>query len=170
MPNLGASKSLICWSSLTNSWRMSELDTRIYFDPPVTNGQTFAARRGDATKRFLAKVAKLIPVEIVGAYKAATLLVPGIQPVKLQIWFYWGLFVLGVAGTVWYVGWRIGTGFAMQRHLLIYAAAFVVWAYAVTGEKLLSKPYYQDAVAGIVLIVASVVFAKIKLPAKEVKP
>jgi FtsH-binding integral membrane protein len=145
---------------------MSQQDSRIYFDPPTTAAVTTAARRGEQSKQFLGKVAKLVPVEIVGAYKAATLLVPLIKPDTIHIWFYWGLFALGLVGTFWYVGWRM-TGFAKQRHLLVYCAAYVVWAYAVSGKQLLPEPYYQDALAGIVLIIASVIFGNIKLPAKE---
>jgi len=148
---------------------MSDPDERIYFDPPVTEAKTFAARRGQAAKEFLWKIAKLVPVEIVGSYKAATLLVPGVQPLGLQLGVYWGLFVLGFFGTLWYVGWQMGPGLAKQKHLLVYGAAFVVWAYAVTGDKLLPKPFYQDALAGIVLIVSSVIFSRINLPKKETR-
>ncbi|MGD9850372.1 MAG: hypothetical protein AB7T38_03790 [Nitrospirales bacterium] len=144
-------------------------DSRIYFDTPVTDAKTYRGRRGEQAKEFLEKVAKLVPVEIVGSYKAATLFVEGIQPATLHIWVYWGLFVFGFLGTLWYVGWRMGSGLEKWRHLLVYGGAFVVWAYAVSGEHLLPAPYYQDALAGIVLIVASVVFGMVKLPAKEVR-
>jgi hypothetical protein len=136
---------------------------RIYFDPPVTEARQSPAH-DDGTLGYLEKIAQLVPIEIVGGYKASTLLVPAIQPLRLQPLMYWGLFVLGLLGTLWYVGWQMGTGVKKQRHLWVYGAAFVVWAYATTGDKLLPAPYYQDAVAGIVLIVASLIFGKIKLP------
>jgi hypothetical protein len=146
-----------------------EQDSRIYFDKPVTEAKAFSGRKGRQAKEFLEKVAKLVPVEIVGPYKASILFVDGIQPATLHIWGYWGLFVLGFLGTLWYVDWRMGSGFEKWRHLLVYGGAFVVWAYAVSGGHLLPFPYYQDALAGIVLIVASVIFGMVNLPAKEVR-
>src|SRR5262249_32490418 len=61
----------------------------------------------DDAKHYLQKVASLVPVEIVGAYEAATLLVNGVKPEAARIWFYWGLFGLGLLGTLLYFGWRI---------------------------------------------------------------
>jgi hypothetical protein len=144
---------------------------RIYFDPPATEFDPPATEtrllpaRDDRTLGYLEKIAQLVPIE--GGYKASTLLVPAIQPARMQPFLYWGLFVLGLLGTLWYVGWQIGPGIKKQRHLWVYGAAFVVWAYATTGDKLLPAPYYQDAVAGIVLVVASLIFGKIKLPKIE---
>lgn len=145
-------------------------DTRIYFDPPVTLGVTVAASKGATTKVYLEKVASLVPVEIVGAYKAAMLLVPLIKPSDIQLWVSWVLFILGIIGTLFYVGWRIGPGFKMQRHLIVYAVAFIVWAYAMTGEQLLSSPYYQPALAAIILIVSSAILGKVKLPKQPKQP
>jgi hypothetical protein len=140
--------------------------SRIYFDPPVTDAQAMAGEKGATTKQALQKIAQLVPVEIVGGYEAAVLFVGAVKPASLQIWIYWLLFWLGLLGTLWYVGWQIGKRFKKQRHLIVYAAAYVVWVYAISGERLLRAPYYQDAIAAIVLIVASAVFAKIPLPAK----
>jgi hypothetical protein len=148
---------------------MDSQSSRIYFDAPKTAGVTVSARKGEAAKQYLDKVARLVPIEIIGGYKAATLLVAGVQPATLHLYFYWGLFLLGLVGTLWYMGWQFASGIAKQKHLMVYAAAFVVWAYATTGDKLLSPPYYQDAVAGILLIVASLFFGKIDLPKRIVQ-
>jgi len=145
-------------------------DSRIYFDPPATEPRAFAGQKGGAAKAYLQKVAKLVPIEIVGAYESAILLASKVDPEKARIYVYWILFGLAFLGTLWYVGWRIGENYFKQRHLFVYGAAFIVWAYAVSGQRLLPSPYYQDTLAGIVLIIASVIFGRIKLPAKEKPP
>jgi hypothetical protein len=57
-----------------------EPDSRIYFDPPVDQPRAFGGQRGGAAKRYLQKVAKLVPVEIVGAYEAAMDLIKFNEP------------------------------------------------------------------------------------------
>src|SRR5438105_12638100 len=101
--------------------------SRIYFDTAATEARAVSGKKGETAKHYLAKVAKLVPVEIVGAYEAAILLVSGIKPESIHTVVYWILFGLGFLGTLWYVGWQIGEEFAKQKHLIVYGAAYVVW-------------------------------------------
>ena len=142
-------------------------DTRIYFDSPVTRAESFAATRGASAKEALAKIAQLIPGEILGAYGAALGTLPLFTAAQ-QPWIGLVCYVLGIAGTIWYVGWRIGKGFKKQRHLIVYAAAFAIWAYSLTGKTTLPWIYHPGA-AALLPIFGSVVAYKIKLPKKEVK-
>ncbi len=140
---------------------------RFYFDPPVTSATAFAATEKDKAKDFLAKVGQLVPGEILGAYGSALGAVPLWSPAA-QPWVALACFLLGLLGTGWYVGWAIGQGFRRQKHVFVYMSAFAVWAYALTGEVAL-KLIYHPGLAVLAPIVASVTFAKIQLPKKEVR-
>ncbi len=48
-----------------------QLDSRIYFDPPVAEATTFSVQKGAKAKESLGKIVQLIPGEILGAYGAA---------------------------------------------------------------------------------------------------
>jgi hypothetical protein len=141
-------------------------DNRIYFDPPVTEPIAFGVEKGKKPKDALAKIAQLIPGEILGAYGAAL----GTLPLfgAAQLWVGLGCFVLGIIGTGWYVGWRMGVGLKKQKHVLVYIGAFAVWAYSLTGKTVL--PWiYHPGVAALLPIIAGVVAFKIKLPKTEVR-
>ena len=140
---------------------------RIYFDPPVTQSTTFSAAKGERTKDALGKIGKLIPGEILGGYGAALGTLP-LFSVTQQPFVGLVCFVLGILGTGWYVGWQIGVGIKKQKHEAVYIAAFVVWAYALTGKTSLPW-FYHPGVAAILPIIASVIFYKIKLPKKEIR-
>jgi len=142
-------------------------DTRIYFDPPVTEGATFAVSREAKTKDTLEKIGKLIPGEILGAYGAALGTLPLFNS-KERLWVGAACFILGMIGTGWYVGWRIDSGIVKQKHVLVYMGAFAVWAYSLTGITVL--PWiYHPGFAALLPIVAGVIMYKIKLPMREVK-
>lgn len=144
-----------------------EPDTRIYFDPSVTEPRAFTVTKGEKTKETLGKIAKLIPGEILGGYGAALNALPLFKPAE-QPWIALACFVLGIVGTGWYVGWRIGSGIKKQRHLIVYMAAFAVWAYALTG-KIATSWVYHPGVAALLPIIAGAVFYKVKLPKLEVR-
>jgi hypothetical protein len=141
---------------------------RIWFDRPVTEAVLHAGK-GQETKEYLQKVASLVPAEIVAAYNLVISLVTGIQPKEWQAGFYWLCFCAGVLGTAAYTNWQIGKGWEKVRHLAVYVCAFVVWAYAISGSKLLPFPYYQDAIAGIILVVVSLALGKVPLPEEPEK-
>ena len=142
-------------------------NTRIFFDPPVTKATTFSAKKGEKTKDGLSKIAKLIPGEILGAYGAALGTLPLFSATQ-QPWVASICFLLGIIGTGWYVGWRIGSGIRKQKHIFVYMAAFTVWAYSLTGKT--SLPWiYHAGVGAILPIITSVIFYNIKLPKKEVR-
>ena len=143
------------------------LESRIYFDPPATEAAAFSSTKGEKAKGALGKLARLIPGEVLGAYGAAlgslSLFAPAHQP-----WVGLTCFVLGIISTAWYVGWQIGKGFKRQRHLLVYMAAFAIWAYSLTGKIALPWIYYPG-LGTLLPIGAALVVNKIKLPKKAVK-
>jgi|ERR1700730_3777376 len=143
------------------------LDSRIYFDAPVTESTAFSAAKTAKAKDALGKIAQLIPGEILGAYGVALGTLPLFDAAQ-QPWVGLICFLLGIVGTAWYVGWRIGAGIKKQKHMLVYMVAFAVWAYALTGKTVL--PWiYHPGVAALLPVIAGVIAYKIKLPKKEVR-
>ena len=142
------------------------IEGRIYFDPPI-KAAAFAAKKGEKAKGALGKLAQLIPGEVLGAYGAALGTLHFFEPAQ-QPWIGLTCFILGIICTAWYVGWQIGPGFKKQRHLLVYMAAFAIWAYSLTGKTAL--PWiYNPGVGALLPIAAVVVVNKIKLPKRAIK-
>lgn len=142
-------------------------DKRIYFDPPATEAKTFSATRGAQAKDLLAKIARLIPGEILGAYGFGVTTLPTFDA-SVREWVGIGWFIAGILGTAWYVGWRIGKHFRKQNHMLVYMWAFAVWAYALTGASVMPH-FYLPGLAMLLVAATSVGLAKVKLPAREVR-
>lgn len=137
----------------------------IYFDPPTTSSLSFASNRGDRTKDALGKIARLIPGAVLGAYGAGLGTLPLFSN-KQQPWVGLILFLLGIIGTAWIVGWQIGSNIKKGRHLIIYMVAFAVWAYSLTGKTAL--PWiYHPGIAALLPIICGVIFYQIPLPKRE---
>ena len=142
----------------------------IYFDPPVERDLTFTGRREtkpDNTKDAIGKIARLIPGPVLGAYGAALGTLPLFSPDQ-QRWVGLLLYLLGIIGTGWIVGWQIGPGIEKRRHQAVYVAAFAVWAYSLTGNTALTW-FYHPGVAALLPIIASVVFYNVPLPREKQK-
>jgi hypothetical protein len=136
----------------------------IYFDSPE-DLMSFSGGRVVGPRENIAKIALLIPGPILGAYGAALNTLP-LFTKEQQPWVGLSLFVLGIVGTAWLVGWQIETDTKKLRHEIVYAAAFVVWAYSLTGKTVL--PWiYSPGMAALLPIIASVIFTQIPLPKKE---
>jgi len=138
----------------------------IYFDPPAPAGIEFYSPPPPTVKDAVGKIAQLIPGPVLGAYGAALgtlpLFTPGQQP-----WIGLGLFLLGIAGTAWLVAWQIGRQLYKARHIVVYAFAFAVWAYSLTGH--VALPWlYHPGVGALLPIITSFVFYQIRLPRIEV--
>lgn len=140
-------------------------ESRIYFDPPVDGGRTFAKKPDEAVGDALGKVAQIIPGEVLGAYGAALGVLPlfdqSQRPLVGMI-----CFVLGMVATAWFVGWQIKGKLKKQRHLLAYVGAFAVWAYSLSGQSALPG-IYHPGVAALLPIGWGLVLYKIKLPPVE---
>ncbi len=108
------------------------------------------------------KVAKLIPSELITAY---TGLVSFTGAVKFQ-WLHNCLFVasflLCLALTPIYLDRMADKGKPKRNHLIVSTAAFVVWAYFVSGQQVMPQ-WYDAGLASMATIVFSVVSALVPL-------
>ena len=137
----------------------------IYFDRP--DDLAFHTPDQGRAKDAVGKVAQLIPGPVLGAYGAALGTLPLFSPIQ-QPWVGGGLFLLGIAGTAWLIAWQMGRRLKKVRHIVVYAVAFGVWAYSLTGKGAL--PWlYHPGVAALLPILASFVFYQIRLPKIHVR-
>ncbi len=103
---------------------MNPDSSRIYFDTPATKARAVGGKKGDAAKHYLEKVAKLVPIEIVGAYEAAILLVSEIKPESIHMVVYWILFGLGLLGTLCTSAGRLVKSSLNKNILLLWSRIY----------------------------------------------
>ena len=84
----------------------------------------------------------------------------------MRIWVGAVLYVLGIVGTAWLVGWQIGNKLKKNRHRLVYMTAFAVWAYSLTGKTALPG-IYHPGVGALLPIIAGFIFYQIPLPKRR---
>ena len=109
----------------------------------------------DKGKRYLEKVAKLIPGEVVLGYQTLVAIVAGIKIEGAQPWFYWGAFVIGLIATPLYLGWMAEKDRSKKWHLIISSGSFIVWAYSISGQHLLPN-CYDESIARFILVAYSI--------------
>jgi hypothetical protein len=115
-----------------------------------------------AAKSYLEKVAKLVPSEVIIGYLTIIGFVPLIRFLWLRGWFYWGTFALGLVLTPIYLNFQAEKGKPKTAHLGVSTAAFVIWAYATSGEKVVPD-LYDPAIGSIVLVAFSLISGAIPL-------
>src|SRR5207249_2386071 len=104
----------------------------------------------------------LVPTEVIIGYLTIVGLIPLIRSAPLHPWFYWGAFLLGLVLTPVYLTAQAEKGKPKKRHLAISTLAFVVWAYATSGEKLIPQ-LYDPAIGSIVLVIFSLISGAVPL-------
>ena len=143
--------------------RKKTMSNWIYYDPPVNpQGAAFAPKKEERTKDALGKIARLVPGPVLGAYGASLGTLP-LFKVQEQHWVGLALFILGMVGTAWIVGWQMGGNVVKRRHIGVYVLAFAVWAYSLTGEKVLPWVYHPGFAALSPIVLGFILYA-IPLP------
>jgi hypothetical protein len=139
--------------------------SRLFYDKTllITGGG------GEGSKDYLEKVAKLIPTEIIAAYVALLGFVPLIRNGNLHGWFYWAIFLFCSAMTPIYLNWQAEKDQPKKRHTIISTAAFVIWAYSVSGATVIPG-LYDAAIGSILLVVFSLISGKIPLRGPNESP
>lgn len=140
---------------------------RLYYDktkePALFSKET--VQESDPTKEYLEKVAKIIPSEIIAAYLAMIGLAPLVEFDKfpnIDRYLYYGIFLLCLVSTVWYMDFQALKGKPKTVHIILSLLSFIFWAYSTTGEKLLPD-LYNAALASILLIAFSLLSGRINL-------
>jgi hypothetical protein len=112
--------------------------------------------------RYLEKVAKVVPSEIVAGYLTLVGFVPLIRQATIRPWVYAAAFAICVILTPLYMNAQADKAKPKRRHLILSTVAFIVWAYAVSGNAV-AAPLYDPAVASILLVVFSLISGAIPL-------
>ena len=138
-------------------------EQRIYFDPSPDEAQTFAGKKKSPVASYASKVGKLIPGEVVAGYQAAMGLATGV-PDQGRQWIYWACSLVGLVVTVVYIAGAM-TKLQRKKHLFVYGLAFVVWAYGLSGNKLVPEGWWtHESTRGVVLVLGSMLLGCFKLP------
>lgn len=119
-------------------------------------------QEGGNAQSYLEKVAKLVPSEVIAGYLAMVGFVPSIENEGVKPTVLWSIFGLCLILTPLYLNSQSEQGRPKNIHLIVSTIAFVVWAYATTGDKLLPA-FYQAAIGSIVLVAFSLISGLIPL-------
>ncbi len=134
--------------------------SRLYYEQPV--GASAAQGASGGAARFLEKVAKLVPSEIVAGYLVLVGLVPLVRIESSKPWLNAAVFLLCLVLTPVYLNRQAEPGKPKRTHLIVSTCAFVVWAYATSGALVVGH-YYDPAVASIALVGFTLVSGAIRL-------
>lgn len=108
-------------------------------------------------ENYMEKVTKLIPSEIIVAY---LLLIGMADSVDEDIW-KWIVLVICFVLTPVYLNTFAKDAKPKRNHLILSTIAFLVWAYAISGDKFIET--FNSITAAIILIVFSLISAVIPL-------
>jgi hypothetical protein len=112
--------------------------------------------------RYLEKVAKLIPSEIIAGYVTLIGFIPLVRTVEIQSWLYGAVFVICLVLTPIYMNLQSEKNKPKYMHLVLSSMAFIVWSYAVSGSAVIPT-FHDPAVASILLILFSLISGTIPL-------
>ena len=116
---------------------------RLVVPYPPPNRPSAAAE--DKADKFLTRLLKYIPTEVVAGYLFFQGIVEGVSPDdKLRLIACWAVFFLGAVLTYVYLR-RVGQETPTKKqNLVISVVAFVLWAYALGGPFKLGPPPFPD--------------------------
>jgi hypothetical protein len=112
--------------------------------------------------RYLEKVAKLVPSEIIAGYLTVIGFVPLVKVPDAHPWIYGFLFVLCFTLTPLYLNAQAERDRPKRMHLILSSLAFVVWAYVVSGNEVVPR-FHDPALASILMVTFSLISGVIPL-------
>ena len=142
---------------------------RLYYEKKYDPTQSAAlTEEGRDFNDYLEKVSKLIPSEIIAGYLTMIGLADAIGENTSRDVSIWVVFSIGLVLTPLYLNKVAEKDKPKRNHLILSTVAFLVWAYVITGEKLLDaiwpdQNFYNAALASIILIAFSLISAVIPL-------
>jgi hypothetical protein len=123
----------------------------------------------DQSDRFLTRLIKYIPTEVVTVYMLLMGMVEAMDRSNpMKIFTAWLIFGALTIATPYYLYKGGQPTRAQMPQLLISTLCFVLWAYALGGPFKMGKPpapnlYYQSSVASVIAGIASLFLARIEL-------
>lgn len=111
---------------------------------------------------FWSRLLKYIPIEVIGAYLAATGLVSAASSHRTREIILWIIFSVALVMTPVYLR-KLG-GVVRTRQLLVSAAAFAVWAFALGGPFAESWSGYEPWMGSIAVILSAFVLGGVTVP------
>lgn len=113
-----------------------------------------AASTSGAAQKYLEKIAKTVPAEIVTGYKALLAVLAGIQAEDLRKKSYWGAFVICLVCTPLYMWWQSEKGRPKIVAIVLSTISFAIWAYDISGKDLLPTSFEPAMADGILVAFA----------------
>lgn len=136
--------------------------SRLFYEDEFRVLDRVDAPRSD-TKKYMDKVASLIPAEIVAAFmtlKGLAITVTGYESTALIV-----SFVICLILTPLYLNFMAESEKPKVKHIVISTISFVVWAYVISGDTFANyfKIFYHGAAASMLIIVYSLAVGLVKL-------
>jgi hypothetical protein len=134
---------------------------------PLRSPQEFNIEEKDSDaptiKSYLEKVAKLVPSEVIAGYLTLVGFVPAVNlKVNIQGALYVLIFIFCAALTPWYFYVQADKSRPYRIHLALSTLAFAVWAYATSGDRVMSQ-LYDPGISSIALVAFSLISGAIPL-------
>lgn len=136
--------------------------TRLYYEYPDAVQVSDLDGKESKLNRYLEKVAKLVPSEIIAGYLAMVGFVPQIGIPEIHQTIFYVIFFLCLVLTPVYLNRQSQKGKPKKIHLIVSTLAFIIWAYVTTGNTLIPD-YYDAALGSIALIAFSLISGVIPL-------
>jgi hypothetical protein len=111
---------------------------------------------------YWSRLLKYIPIEVIGAYLAATGAVSAVSSHRTREVILWVIFVVALVMTPIYL--RNLAGIVRSKQLVISAGAFVVWAFALGGPFAASWNGYELWMGSIAVVLSAFVLGGLRLP------
>lgn len=137
--------------------------SRLYYDAPANQAEMYSGKTEDKTEQYIEKVIKLIPSEVIAVYLTICGIIPSLKSESLQGTLYWVALIVGIVGTPIYLNRMAKENEPKLAHIIVSTVLFVIWAYQITGNKLLGEENFEPALASILLVIITFFSGKIPL-------
>ncbi|WP_421765459.1 hypothetical protein [Ekhidna sp.] len=131
---------------------------RLYREPEKMKSPTGTSAK---TQLGLEKIAKLVPSEIIAGYLTILGFISALDP-NIQEIVSAGIIALCTCLTPIYLKMMSDKDSAIRNHLIMSTIAFLVWAYAISGNNF---PYlqFESSIASILLVVFTLISGVVPL-------
>jgi hypothetical protein len=136
--------------------------SRLFYDESDARFRVKIGQGKQEASRYLEKIAKLIPSEIIAGYVGLVGLVPLVQNQQARPWIYLIVFALCIVLTPLYLRFQANKSKPYRIHMLVSTIAFAVWAYSISGAAIVPG-FHDPAIASMLLIAFTLISGAIPL-------